>query len=104
MRAKKLQAISRDALARHAAKLLDLDTVLTMAAKAATEGASKLRLTLDVPGDLRTTPAAQALEATLRREGFKVAWEQRLVSGKANATGEDLTIFEPVIRWEDAGS
>jgi hypothetical protein len=102
MRAKKLQAISREALERHAQRLLDPDTVLTMAAKAASEGASKLRLTFDVPGDVRTTRAAQALEATLRREGFKVAWEQRLVSGKANATGEDLTIFEPVIRWEEA--
>ena len=99
-RAAKLLTISREALERQAQTLLDPDTVLTLAAKAASDGAGKLRLTLDVAGDLRGTAAAKALEAILTREGFKLSWESRLVSGKANATGGDITICEPAIGWE----
>jgi hypothetical protein len=99
-RAAKLLTISRGALDRQAQELLDPDTVLTLATKAASAGAVKLRLTLDVAGDLRGTAAAKALEAILTREGFKLSWESRLVSGKANVTGVDLSVFEPVIAWD----
>lgn len=98
-RAAKLLTISREALERQAQELLDPDTVLTLATKAASAGADKLRLALDVAGDLRSTTAAKALEATLTREGFKLSWESRLVSGKANATGMDLAIADLVVSW-----
>ena len=101
-RAAKLLTISREALERQAQTLLDPDAVLTLAAKAASDGAGKLRLTLDVAGDLRSTAAAKALEATLAREGFKLSWESRLVSGKANVTGADITVHEPVLSWDEA--
>lgn len=104
MRAKKLQAITREALARQAQTLLDLDTVLTMATKAASEGASKLRLTLEVPGNLKDTEAAKNMQAILEREGFKVSWETRLIPAKANSSGADINISEPVIHWGDGAS
>ena len=58
------------------------------------------RMTLETPADLRLTEAAKTLASVLAREGLQLAWEPRLLSGKANPTGTDLMIYEPVITWQ----
>ena len=60
MRAKKLQAISREALARQAAKLLDLDTVLTLATKAASARLVTFRALMMAETWIFTVPSAIA--------------------------------------------
>ncbi len=100
-RAAKLKALAAQAREDLAARLLAPDTVLTQMAEVAAAGGNLLRLSLDVPADLRQTVAAKHLAALLMREGFALTWEARLVGGKANVTGADVTVHEPVVSWDD---
>lgn len=100
-RAVKLRLLTADAREKLAAELLNPDKVLAQAAAAASQGAECLRVAVEIPADLRATTAAKTLESLLRREGFEVAWESRVLPGKANLTGADVTVFELVLRWRD---
>lgn len=99
-RAGKLRALSLAAREAKAAELLNPDVVLTRAAEAASQGAEFIRISLEVPFDLRQTQAAQELHEKLVAEGFKVSWDIRQIPAKSNVTGADLTVNEPTIRWD----
>lgn len=99
-RAEKLRQLSLTAREAKAAELLNIDAVLTLIAKAASQGAETLRLTVDIPADIRDTSAAKTFDKTLKREGFSLTWESRAIPGKHNQTGADLTVFDPVIKWD----
>ena len=100
-RADKLRQLSLTTREAKAAELLDIDTVMALAAKAASQGAETLRLTVEIPADIRDTLAAKTLEKILKREGFSLSWESRAILGKHNPTGTDLTVCDPIIRWDD---
>ena len=99
-RATKLKALAAQAREDLAARLLAPDVVLARMAEVAVAGGNLLRLSLDVPADLRRTAAAEHLVALLMREGFSVTWESRLFSAKQSITGNDVTVSEPVIGWD----
>ena len=101
-RAVKLRAVSLAALEKQAAALLNADTLAERAAAAAVTGALRVRVSHDIPGDVVSTEAVKAMEKVMRREGFKLSWEIRVLDSKASPTGDALTIMEPVIRWDDA--
>jgi hypothetical protein len=69
-RATKLEALAAQAREDLAARLLAPDVVLARMAEVAVAGGNLLRLSLDVPADLRRTAGAEHLVALLMREGF----------------------------------
>lgn len=101
-RATKLTALAAQACEDLAVRLLAPDVVLARMAKVAAAGGNLLRLSLDLPADLRRTADAEHLVALLMREGFSVTWESRLASAKKSITGNDVTVSEPVIGWDQA--
>ncbi|MTW18795.1 hypothetical protein GJ689_21575 [Rhodoplanes serenus] len=66
---------------------------ITAAAKA---GQSALRVRLPSPVNVRDTEAAKALTAWCKKEGLKLAWENRAVDLD---DGRRVIVWEPEISW-----
>lgn len=87
--------ISAKAREEYAVTVLDANTILAEASKAAANGEQAHAVVFDRPVDLPQTEAGKALKTLLQEHGFTVEWNKRTIV----VGGMEKAAWTLILRW-----